>query len=63
MTNYHWKAVSTPPSGPVTVKVGKQRKDGKHLVTLCYQRTLRKLMTPEQVQEYRDDDGYRVIPA
>ena len=63
MTNYHWKAVSEGPSGPLLVKVAKQRKDGKHLVTYCYQRTIRKLETAETVAELRSDPDYRVINA
>ena len=51
-----------PNDKPVNVWVKPARRDGKHLVTLCYHaRKLRKLMTPEQVQEYRDDNSYNVI--
>lgn len=59
--NYHWQAVSQGPSGPLKVRIGNQRKDGKYLVTYCYQRTIRKLETQARVDEIRADDDYRII--
>ena len=50
-----------PNDKPVNIWVKPVRRDGKHLVTLCFHaRKLRKVMTPAQIDEYRDDPGYSV---
>ena len=53
-----------PNDKPVNVYVKPARRDGKHLVTLCFHaKKLRKIMTPEQVEVYRNDAGYTVIAS
>jgi len=53
--------MNSPHDKPVNIWVKPARKDGKHLVTLCFhQRKLRKLFTPEQIAEYCNDDSYNV---
>ena len=61
MTNYHWQAVSRGPSGPVKVYYKPIRKDGKHLVTYCYHRRIRKLITADELAELKANDGFSVI--
>ena len=53
-----------PNNAPVNIWVKPVRRDGKHLVTLCFHaRKLRKVMTPAQIDEYRDNPKYRVIAS
>ena len=53
-----------PNDKPVNIWVKPARRDGKHMVTLCFHaRKLRKVLTPAQIDEYRNNPGYKVIDS
>ena len=54
----------SPNDKPVNIWVKPARKDGKHLVTLCFHaRKLRKIMSAAQIDEYRNNPLFRVMQS